>query len=108
MNTVSRNVKFAIKNSRSEVPTILSELACRHLGEKSHLPLGNLLGRCALLREGVVDESKLAALLPRGDVVEADEELGTIVRVGVLGVGVELSELVRVGLFGAGEPASGL
>ena len=64
-----------------------------------------MLGRGALLGDLVVDQSDLAALLPGGHVVEADEELGTVQRVRVLGVGVVLSELVGVRPLGAGETA---
>merc|ERR1719273_1298969 len=70
--------------------------------------LGHILGRVALLGELVVDEAELAALLARGDPVQADVELGTVVGVGVLGMGVELAELIGGSLLGAGEPVVGL
>jgi len=65
--------------------------------------LWNVLWGVALLGELVVDESKLAALLTGRDSVQADVELGTVVRVGVLGVGVELTKLIGGSLLGAGE-----
>lgn len=47
------------------------------------LPFWNVLWGVALLGELVVDESKLAALLTGRDSVQADVELGTVVRVGI-------------------------
>ena len=47
------------------------------------LPLWDVLWGVALLGELVVDESELAALLTGRDSVQADVELGTVVRVGV-------------------------
>ena len=47
------------------------------------LALGHILGGVALLGQLVVDQPELAALLPRGDAVEADVELGAVVSVGV-------------------------
>ena len=49
------------------------------------LPLWDVLWCVALLGELVVDKSELAALLSGGDSVQADVELGTVVRVGVPG-----------------------
>jgi len=72
------------------------------------LALRDILGGIALLGQLVVDQPELAALLPRGDAVEADVELGAVVGVGVLGVGVKLAELVRGGLLGTSEAAGGL
>ena len=51
----------------------------------NHSPLWDVLGGVALLGELVVDKPKLAALLAGGDPVQADVELGTVVRVGVPG-----------------------
>ena len=85
------------------------------------LPLWDVLWCVALLGEFVVDESEFAALLAGGDSVQADVELGTVVRVRVparyvlrwcecqnrvflLGMGVELTKLVSGSLLGAGEP----
>ena len=48
-----------------------------------HLPLWDVLWGVALLGEFVVDEAELAALLTGRDSVQADVELGTVVRVGV-------------------------
>merc|ERR1740116_25005 len=70
--------------------------------------LWDVLWGVALLGELVVDESELAALLTGRDSVQADVELGTVVRVGVLGVGVELTKLIGGSLLGAGEPIAGL
>merc|ERR1719278_735382 len=70
--------------------------------------LWDVLGGVALLGELVVDKSELAALLAGGDPVQADVELGTVVRVGVLGMGVELAELIGGSLLGASEPVVGL
>ena len=50
-----------------------------------NLPLGDILWGVTLLGEFVVDESELAALLTGRDSVQADVELGTVVRVGVPG-----------------------
>ena len=47
------------------------------------LPLWDVLWCVALLGELVVDEAELAALLTGRDSVQADVELGTVVRVGV-------------------------
>ena len=47
------------------------------------LPLWDVLWCVALLGEFVVDESEFAALLAGGDSVQADVELGTVVRVRV-------------------------
>ena len=47
------------------------------------LPLWDVLWGITLLGELVVDESELAALLARRDSVQADVELGTVVRVRV-------------------------
>ena len=59
------------------------------------LPLRDVLWCVALLGEFVVDESEFAALLAGGDSVQADVELGTVVRVRVparfvLGCGVNI------------------
>ncbi len=70
-------------------------------------PFADVLGGVALLGDLVVDEAELAALLPRGDPVQADEELGAVVGVSVLGVGVELSELVDGSSLGTLESAVG-
>ena len=48
-----------------------------------NLPLGDILWGVTLLGEFVVDESELAALLTGRDSVQADVELGAVVRVGV-------------------------
>merc|ERR1719186_287400 len=72
------------------------------------LALWDVLGCVALLGEFVVDESELAALLTGRDSVQADVELGTVVRVRVLGMGVELAKLISGSLLGAGEPVVGL
>ena len=58
------------------------------------LALGDILGGVALLGQLVVDQPKLAALLPRGDAIEADVELGAVVSVGVPEHG-EVSTLYR-------------
>jgi len=71
------------------------------------LAFWDILGRVTLQGGLVKDESELTALFPGGDVVETDEELGTVVGVSELGMGVDLSELVAVGLLGAAEPAGG-
>ena len=72
---------------------------------EANSPFSHVLGRVALLSELVVDQAQLAALLPRGDPVQADEELGAVVGIRVLGVGVVLAELVRGSLLRALESA---
>merc|ERR1719430_993248 len=72
------------------------------------LALWDVLGGVTLLGEFVVDESELAALLTGRDSIQADVELGAVVRVRVLGMGVELSELISGSLLRAGEPVVGL
>ena len=47
------------------------------------LALRDILGGIALLGQLVVDQPELAALLPWGDAIEADVELGAVVGVGV-------------------------
>jgi len=72
------------------------------------LTLWDVLGGITLLGDLVVDKSKLATLLSGRDSVQADVELGTVVRVRVLGVGVELTELISRSLLGTSEPVVGL
>ena len=66
------------------------------------LPFWYIFGSVALFGNVVVDESKLTSLSPGGDAVEADLELGAVLRVGVLGVGVQDASLQ--GLVGTLEP----
>merc|ERR1719275_146925 len=72
------------------------------------LALGYILWGVTLLGEFVVDEAELAALLTGRDSVQADVELGAVVRVGVLGMGVKLSKLISGSLLGAREPVASL
>merc|ERR1740123_1872908 len=58
------------------------------------LALWDILRCIALLGELVVNETEFAALLTGRDSVQADVELGAVVRVGVLGMGVELAKLI--------------
>ena len=66
------------------------------------LPFWYIFGSVALFGDVIVDESKLTSLSPGGDAVEADVELGAVLRVGVLGVGVQDASLQ--GLVGTLEP----
>merc|ERR1719323_1342511 len=72
------------------------------------LALWDVLGSITLLGDLVVDKSELATLLSGRDSVQADVELGTVVRVRVLGVWVELTELISRSLLGTSEPVVGL
>ena len=67
------------------------------------LPFGDVFGWVALPCDGVEDQSELTALLPWGDTVEADVELGAVSGVGVLGMGVGNAKGVSLGKFGAVE-----
>lgn len=69
--------------------------------------LRNIFWGVALLRELIIDQAQLTALLSGGDTVQADEELGAVVGISVLGVGVELSELVDGSSLGTLESAFG-
>jgi hypothetical protein len=71
-------------------------------------PFGNIFWCITLLGELVIDEAQLTALLPGGDSVEADEELGAVVGIRVLGMRVVLPELVGGRLLGALEAAGSL
>ena len=73
-----------------------------------HSPFRYILRSVTLVGELIEHEAELATLLSGGDAVEADVEVGAVVRVGVLGVGVELAELVSGGVGGALEPVGGL
>lgn len=61
---------------------------------KMNSPFWNILRSIALCREFIIDETQLTTLLPGGDTVQADEELGAVVGVGVLGMGINLSKLI--------------
>jgi len=69
--------------------------------------LRNIFWGVALLRELIVDQAQLTALLSGGDTVQADEELGAVVGISVLGVGVELAEFVDGSSLGTLESALG-
>ena len=62
-----------------------------------HSPFRYILRSVTLVGELIEHEAELATLLSGGDAVEADVEVGAVVRVGVLGVGVELAELISRG-----------
>merc|ERR1719192_671282 len=72
------------------------------------LTLWDVLGGVTLLGDLVVNKSELATLLSGRDSVQADVELGTVVRVRVLGVGIELTELISWSLLGTSKPVVGL
>ena len=64
--------------------------------------------RWGRIKSIIEHKTEFAALLPGGDAVEADVEVGAVVGVSVLGVGVELAELISRGAVGALEAISGL
>ena len=73
-----------------------------------HSPFRYVLGSVALVGQLIEHQTELAALLPRGDAVEADVEVGAVVGVSVLGVGVELAELISRGAGGTLQSICGL
>jgi hypothetical protein len=68
---------------------------------KSSVPVGDVLGNVALVVLDVEDLSQLAAVLTRGDTVQANVKLLAVGRVRVARMSLRVAVAVQLLLFGA-------